>query len=348
MTTVHAVEALDLDAAADADLLAFHDVSRAVERAAGVPGVLMEPPAHGLLQLRHIPVYSHRRAFVVRDGGRIVGTALAEWDDVPSNRDHVQVTVEVVPPHRRRGLGGALLAAAVDAACHEFDARILDVEARRDDDAAAGFLGRFGFDARLTSPRNVVWARDLDRRLLEGWVARAAERASGYELVQWKGAVPEEHLDDFVDLWHVMNTAPLEDLDWDDEVMTPERSREWDAHLAARGITQWTVMARHVPSGEAVGFTVVTVHEHWPAVAEQEDTGVRPEHRGRGIGRWVKAVNALRLLDEAPAVEALTTWNAGSNEPMLAINHAMGFRPLEWWAEWQADAHAVLGLLTRV
>lgn len=335
------VEPLDLATASEDDLLGAHEVERAIERSANVPEALVTPPQQGVLDLRHAPANVQRDAFVVRDGGRIVGVARCEWEDAPDNRDHVRLAVGVLPSRCRRGLGGALLAAAAGHAAERFCARLLDVEARRDDPAVAGFLTRFGFEARLASPRNVLWTRDIDRGVLRDWIDRAVERAPGYELVTWDGPCPDRLLGRFLDLWHVMNTAPLDDLEWEDEVMTPGRWRALEAHWAARGITPWTVAARHVPTGELAGFTVLLLHEHRPAVAEQEDTGVRTEHRGRGLGRWLKAVNALRLLAERPEVEAVTTWNAGSNEPMLAINHAMGFRPLEWWAEWQAETERV-------
>ena len=58
------------------------------------------------------------------------------------------------------------------------------------------------------------------------------------------------------------------------------------------------------------------------------------EHRNLGLGRWLKAANALRLLDERPEVTTIETWNAGVNAAMLAINHAMGFQPVAEWQEW--------------
>jgi len=31
----------------------------------------------------------------------------------------------------------------------------------------------------------------------------------------------------------------------------------------------------------------------------------------------------------------VTTWNAASNAHMIAINEAMGFRPIDLWCDWQ-------------
>lgn len=332
MTTI---DVLDPASATDDDLVALHALEAADERDAGIPEALVAPAAHDVLALRHVMPFVHRRWAVARDRELVVGWASCRWKDVPSNRDHVGLSIHVHPSRRREGVGRRLLVGALDAA-EEFGARILDAESRVDGPGGA-FLTRFGFEARMTSPRNVLKTADVDRELMRSWIERAAERAVDYSLVGWDGPCPDELLGEFVDLAHVMNTAPTEGLDWDDEVFTPEHIREFEATTAERDVDVWVVAARHDPTGGLAGYTTLFHSRHWPAAADQGDTGVRPEHRERGLGRWIKAANILRLFDERPEVEYVTTWNAGSNEPMLAINRTMGFAPLEWWAEWQAE-----------
>ncbi|HEV7534028.1 MAG TPA: hypothetical protein VGP90_00245, partial [Acidimicrobiia bacterium] len=176
---------------------------------------------------------------------------------------------------------------------------------------------------------------------------RAGERAADYSLVAWDGDCPEELLPAWVALKGVMNTAPLEAFEWDDERMTPERWRAVEATRTARGTVAWHLCARHDDSGELAGYTELLFPRTWPQIAWQGDTGVWPKHRERGLGRWLKAVNALRMLDEHPEVEFIDTWNAGSNEAMLAINVAMGFRPLENWGIWQAGTDVVAEAIAR-
>ena len=48
-----------------------------------------------------------------------------------------------------------------------------------------------------------------------------------------------------------------------------------------------------------------------------------------------KVANLRLLRREQPAAQRIFTWNADSNEHMLAINKAMGFRPVAKWYEWQ-------------
>lgn len=48
----------------------------------------------------------------------------------------------------------------------------------------------------------------------------------------------------------------------------------------------------------------------------------------------MKAVHHLRLAAERPEVRSVHTWNAASNAPILRINRALGFRPVETLRCW--------------
>ncbi len=83
-----------------------------------------------------------------------------------------------------------------------------------------------------------------------------------------------------------------------------------------------------------VGYTELGGSRRQPWLAQQGDTGVEPAHRVRGLAKWMKATNALRLLSERPDATVIETANPGVNAPMLAINHAMEFRRAAEWQEW--------------
>jgi len=348
------LEPLDPSTAPEADLLAVHDLVVALEREA-LPDVPVPPAEHSLAEYRRAPSFRHRRWWVARHGdygdtpnpgdyGDVVGWASAVWNDVPDNRSHCEVDVAVAPSARRRGLGSALFAAAVEAAS-AWDASLLDVYARVGGPGEP-FLRGLGAERRQIERRSACLISGLDRPMLERWIRRAGERASAYSLVGWDGPCPEELVSVFCDLMAVMNTAPRDELDRDDDHMTPEQLREHEAAYDAQGYDTWTLCARHDGSGELAAFTTLVLPRRWPEMAYQDDTGVWPKHRDRGLGRWLKAAMALRLMDERPAVTRIETWNAGGNQPMLNINEAMGFAGLENWGAWQVtvdQAAAALG-----
>ena len=52
-----------------------------------------------------------------------------------------------------------------------------------------------------------------------------------------------------------------------------------------------------------------------PEVLGQGDTGVFPEYRNRGLGRWLKAPMIEKVLRHRPQVKRVHTGNTKSNAP---------------------------------
>jgi GNAT superfamily N-acetyltransferase len=177
--------------------------------------------------------------------------------------------------------------------------------------------------------------------MMQSWVDRASERASDYELVYYQSPLPDELVEQFCDLVLVMNTAPREDIEEEDEVMTPEHWREIESNAIDSKCQLHNLIAVHRPSGDLVGYTQIKTQDLQPDLAWQEDTGVDPAHRNKGLGRWLKAAMILRIAGSYPELRRVDTHNAGSNEPMLNINVAMGFRPIRITRVWQGELASV-------
>ena len=92
-----------------------------------------------------------------------------------------------------------------------------------------------------------------------------------------------------------------------------------------------------VRSGAFAGYTEIMWHPESAEVLGQGETGVLPDHRNKGEGRWLKAAMLERVLEQLPQARLIRTSNAASNEPMLKINHEMGFEPCKSFTAWQID-----------
>jgi hypothetical protein len=124
--------------------------------------------------------------------------------------------------------------------------------------------------------------------------------------------------------------------------------RDREEAVAVRNIELSTLVAVHKPTGEMVAHTDVWLPQLWPQKAYQNDTGVNPAHREKGLGRWLKAQMILNLMAERPRIERISTWNAGSNDAMLGINYAMGFRTVTEFGEHQVRADVALPKLAEI
>lgn len=326
------LELFDPYAASEEQLRAVHDlyVETLRER---LPDDPPQPFEEMVGEWKHQPSFRHVTRWAQWDGEVAVGSSVVSIEHLDQNQDQAWFWAHVRRSSRREGLGTQLIAPALEVARRENRPKLSTWTWEGSD--GEGFLSFLGADRRLSDRTSRAWVKDVDVDLMRTWVKRAPERASDYELVSWKGPVSEENLAAYIDVLEVMNTAPREDFEEEDWHWTPEQLREWESSSIEKGVEWWVKVARHRPSGRFVGVTNIFFQPHRPYLASQGDTGVNPEHRNKGLGRWLKAAMFLELVEQKPEVDRVDTDNADSNRPMLAINTEMGFRPLLTSYVWQ-------------
>lgn len=254
------------------------------------------------------------------------------------------VDLSVLAPYRQRGLGRRLLAEVVALAGEHGRTRLIGGTGDRVP-AGERFARRLGAQAALATHTNQLTLSELDRGLLEGWVRRGEQEATDYRVWLNDGPYPEARYAAIADLWNVMNTAPRGDLDMQDWQMSEERLRHWEAQLAATGERRLSAFAEHTESGELVGYSELFWQPGRESLLFQGATGVRPEHRRHGLGRWLKAANLKAALAANPQGRFVRTGNADVNAAMLGINHALGFKPFISHTDWQIDVDAARAAL---
>lgn len=333
------VQPFDVTTANDDELRRLYDlnVAEAVELWSEDP---VDPFDHWRKELLGAPSWRKHHRWVARGADSTLdGFAKLTLGYTETNRHIADVDVYVRPERRHQGIARDVLVPALEAAA--VDGRTLLNLGGPDGSVASSFAAAMGAEKRSVERKSRMVLADVDRAMLEAWVERARERAEGYSLLAWDGPCPDEYLERFVQLSMVMNTAPKDDLEMEDWVHTPDRQRENEQRGIDQGFTWWTLVARHDDSDELAGYTEFVFPAAHPEVAWQEATAVDPKHRDKGLGRWLKATNALRLLDERPEVRHVDTWNAFSNGPMLGINIAMGFEVVNTFAAYQITTEAL-------
>lgn len=342
------VEKLDLSLFSDIDYEQLHALDRAVQEESS-PDDPVTPLEAMRAELETIPDFLRLHFFGARlDDGEFVGLANVSWMLVEENRHLASAHISVRADNRRRGLARALLRPVVEMV--ETDGRTL-LQGSSNDRVPAGeaFAQRIGAKAALVGHTNRLVTSDVDRDMIARWIDEGPGRAPGYSLVAIDGRYPDDLVDAIADLLGVMNTAPRDGLDMEDQVFTVEQIRQGEESMFASKRERWYLAARHDASGDLVGFTEVTWVPHAPKTVWQWGTAVRPEHRGHALGKWLKATILQRILDECPEVVDVRTHNADSNDPMLGINRLMGFEPYRTDIAWQVsleDAKAYLASST--
>ncbi|HVT76133.1 MAG TPA: GNAT family N-acetyltransferase [Acidimicrobiales bacterium] len=273
--------------------------------------------------------------FVARDAtGAVIGSA---WCDVPRAHDTnvVFTLIGVRADARRRGVGRSLLRAVVDLAQRN-DRTTLILGCDHLNAAAEAFAASLGATLAFTGHVNRLTIADVDVAEMQRWVA-ASHPDYALEWVP-DGPYPEDWLADMAHLRGVLvNDAPMGDLPSEARTISFDELRADNERGVAYGNDRWTVIARHVASGEAVGYTEVFMSARDPVHVFQGATAVDAQHRGHGLGRQLKGAMFLRVRAELPNAEYIRTFNADSNEPMLVVNRAMGFVPYIAGVRWTVD-----------
>jgi GNAT superfamily N-acetyltransferase len=326
-------EAVDVHEASEDVLRGMHlaDVDRAADFYPGDPAPTLK--YHTTAWLAPGGIHRNEQHWAAFDGDDVVGAARAvTWVD---HEDSGLVVVAVVRAHRRQGIGSRLLDRCLSGLEAQGRSKaIIDAPVGAPTESA---LEHLGMKKALGERISRLTVADVDWALMDHWIATAKVRASEYDLLFFHSPIPEEHIDNWSRINDVMNSAPHEDLDLEDALMTPAKWRSMEANHAARGSDLRAAVAVHRPTGGFAGLTVLVNQQHMQWLGIQDDTGVDPAHRDKGLGRLLKASMLKRFVSEFSDVEKIETGNAGSNEPMLNINIQMGFEPVLLINAWQGE-----------
>ncbi|SDF93502.1 Acetyltransferase (GNAT) family protein [Lentzea fradiae] len=302
------IERLEFATASEEDRRDLHEVvsAWAVENKPG-----KEPPSYDACAA----LWSHRdelgfepaRFVVAREAGRIIGYAQVQVSVAAANAHLALVTVVVLPSRRRRGVGTALLR-GVPAL---LDGRtVIESWSVFRGSPAEHFAAARGF--------RVVTSMTSQR--LEGFsLPHVGAPPAGYRLVTWKGSAPDEFVGACADALNSITDAPFGETTLDAARNTVEGVRAAEAASSAAGKERWVVLLLH--DDAPAGVTVVERQGVDPTVAVQLHTAVLPAHRGKGLGRLIKA----RMLHNLTGVTKVLTRTSTANEPMLRLNRSLGF-----------------------
>jgi GNAT superfamily N-acetyltransferase len=339
--TAFEIKAFDPQGASLSDLEAYNDFLnriKAEEWPEDPPTTLEET----IRELRATPPFVVRRRWVIWHDKKIIARGAATFWRSEDNRHLLNFDIAVLPEWRCRGLAKRLLKLIAEVAQHE-QRRLLMTSTDSAIPAGEAFMRRLGARAGQAHLTNQLNLAELDRELLGAWQERAP--TDEFELGLWEGPYPEEELDAVVRLRDVMNTEPRDDLEIEDVKWTKEELRQIEASLAEQKVERWTMYVREKKTGSLAGYTEVFWSPFEPETLYQGDTGVFPEYRGRGLGKWLKAAMLEKVLRDRPQVKRVRTGNANSNAPMLKINHELGFKPYKQWTTWQVELAQVLEYL---
>ncbi|MGW6128768.1 GNAT family N-acetyltransferase [Cellulomonas sp. NPDC055163] len=286
----------------------------------------------------------------------VVGAAVVELPRT-GNAHLAELDVWVDPDRRREGIGSALMDVAERRAAERGRTTTLVTTSHRGEPpaehpdaltAASGsgrldasapgvrFAARRGYRPEQAERCSVLDVPLDDTVLARHLHAAASVAGPGYRVHSWTDRAPDAWLDDVAVLLTRMSTdIPQAGLDLEEDPWDGARVRHHERVAAATGRGFLVTVAEHVPTGRLAAVTQLETSVSQPGCAWQDATLVLREHRGHRLGMLVKAANLRHTARVRPATRRIHTWNAEENAHMLAINVALGFRPVGVEAIWQ-------------
>jgi GNAT superfamily N-acetyltransferase len=235
--------------------------------------------------------------------------------------------IQVHPAARRQGVGSRLLEVAL-AEARRLGRRSVLCQPVEIGSPGHAFLAGRGLRRVLTLSYT---RRDLDLPLPQ------PRPVPGYRLVAWTGTVPDALADSFAAARRAMDDMPMGEADVAMETWDVERGRRIARAVADRGDRLDTVAVVAEADGEIAGFTELVVPSAGTGDAQHYGTGVLPEHRGRGLARWLKTTSLDRARQQHPRPSGALADTADSNTAMRRLNESLGYRPTHRSVLYQHD-----------
>lgn len=281
-----------------------------------------------------LPDFMEFTLFLARDSAsQPVGYAFMSHRRTGANPHLADVQMWAEPAQRRRGVAAELLA-AVHAAAETRDYRILRTTTTAGvgwgEDLCRHLGGRRAHDRR-------TWRLSLDRVDREEIcliAAQAAERARGYALEDVSGELPDEIVEDAVELLQFLNAEAPGDVALEDARITVPILREMEATWRAIDLRRRWLFVRHEPSGALAGVADGVWQPRSPDTIVQDNAVIRPEFRGRSLALWMKACLIDKVLEDWPEATDVRTTTNFPNPTMDSVDERLGFEPYVRYTVW--------------
>lgn len=295
---------------------------------------------------KNLPDYLDMRMWAVwnDDHSEMIAEGTVHFMHTDENQHLAQFDIIVHSAYRRQGIGKQLLGLITTAAQAE-QRRLLMTDTIDRIPAGEAFMQRLGAKRGWEGHMNQLKVEELDYDLIHHWLEEGQKNAQNFELGLWEGVYPEEHLDEIVELFELENQQPLQDLEIEEYHVTPQQLRESEKMHIACGNQRSTYYVLEKASGKFAGYTETIWNANRPEFLRQDMTGVFPEYRGKGLGRWLKAAMLERMLLIHPQIKFVRTQNADTNAAMMRINNELGFKPTIASILWQLEISQSLDYL---
>ena len=289
------------------------------------------------------------RYFVIRNG-KVLGEAVFEMKEgeQEQNLDFAYIEITVHPNYIQRGIGKLLFRKLIKCAL-KHDKRKLTtfILENVNNGKTEAWLKKLNVKHVSTEISNRVYKADINFEWIEKTLQRKFPtdyhfseicKATKLDKIQ-NDSEFRSNLADFQT--EVFNNIPRGDSDKKDTIVTPKDLL--DGGKASK-CNPWDTFEVYAFDKKKI---IGTSETYFPKNEPVKDvgtglTGIRKAYYKQGIASFMKAKVVKYFIDNHPDFEYLFTENSNVNEPMLKINHNIGFKEHFRWLQYEGTVKSYL------
>lgn len=284
---------------------------------------------------------------------KIIGNCYAGYTkrEKDSNPDKMWVDVYVLPAYRRKGIGNILFDKILNFGKEvnrlTFDGGLYPI----DGEDGPSFLETKGILPKLNEKVSRLYRDAINWDFVNSSEQKLEEKLSKYRIesynaVDWanKTLEDEEYALQYADfITEIDALLPMEEIERNNETLTIEDARRW-AEQTLKRADLWDNRNLYLMDEKKIIAMSGTYFPNDPPVKDVGTglTGVRKDYQRQGIATYLKIKILKYFFENHSEFEYLYTENAASNEGMLAINVALGFKPIYNWKMFQGKFNGII------
>jgi len=199
------------------------------------------------------------------------------------------------------------------------DSVILSSAGKLNEQLAAAYRGII----KRNVNRYVLDVEKADIGRIKEWLETIPGKNKDLRL-EFHQVIPEIHLTEYCKLFTALLKEMPPDPIADDYNLTPVEIRKYDEENKKNNRINYSYLLFD-DKEQMVAMSNVTIDMNNPRSIYQFMTGVRQDHRGRQLGKWLKAVMYKKLVNDFPDLKEIRTDTSPKNKYMDGINKDMGY-----------------------
>jgi len=200
--------------------------------------------------------------------------------------------------------------------------------------ARQNLVNRAAEHCQFTKGNTMKWMQlefpKINHHLLDDWIKLLPENCS-YKITANLNEKEREEVAEAVNFF-------FQDMKRDDTVvsthLTTDAILKMEEMEKVRDSSYKYLIVRDI-NNKLIGLSYAAHKINEPAYARQMMTGVAPDYRRKGLGKFMKATMYQHLLQEAPHLKGVRTNCIAENYRIIGLNEQVGFKPdfdeQEWY-----------------